>query len=94
MRIATCECYKCHHIVPKTEASQETAEVYTGKSGPSFSFNLTGKSAKPRFNSGRNYYRKKTVWVCNDCKTSSSMSFGQVLIVLIICIIIFAVVMG
>ncbi|NYT45330.1 TonB C-terminal domain-containing protein [Alcaligenaceae bacterium] len=66
-QIARAECVECHRRVPKTEAQQKTVEVKTGRSGASFSFGIFSQKSRPRVNSGRNYYRKKVQWICNDC---------------------------
>lgn len=86
---ATKECFRCHHRYPVTHMSQQTVKVNTGNSGMSLSVGLS-KNKNPRVHSGRQYYRNKTVWICNDCvkvqsSESSTAAFaGLVSIILII----------
>lgn len=71
-RVATCECYKCHHIVPKTQAHQKSIRVHSGDSfGGTFNPN---RSNSARIG-GRSYFRKKNVWICNKCSIKSGINW-------------------
>lgn len=73
MRIAKCECYRCHSIVPKTEARQKIVSENSGRSGISFSVGLT-RNARPRMNTGRQYYSNRKVWICKSCDSGGGGS--------------------
>jgi len=76
-RVSTKECYKCHHRVPATEMTAKTIKVNSGNSGISMSVGV-GKNKNPRFHSGRQYYRNKTVWICSECTESSRITEADV----------------
>jgi uncharacterized protein YecT (DUF1311 family) len=61
----TCECYFCHIRVPKPEAYQVTIERETGRSGGSFRF--YSKSRSTSYSTGRTYYAKRDIWLCQNC---------------------------
>lgn len=54
------ECHYCSSVQPSNLMEKKTIKVHTGYSIPSLVF--TG-----RVRTRRDYYRKKTVWVCKDC---------------------------
>jgi uncharacterized protein YecT (DUF1311 family) len=62
---ATCECYICHIRIPKPAAYQLTIERERGRSGGSFRF--YSKSRSTSYSTGRTYYAKKDIWLCQDC---------------------------
>lgn len=75
------DCYKCGLIVPLEDVRARTIEVESGRSGGFMTyrgsiagytgFGKTGKasrkSAGMSYNTGRTYYKKVKVYVCNDC---------------------------
>jgi hypothetical protein len=72
----TCECYNCYRRVPKPEAQRITIDRETGHS--SGNFGIGGSSSRYSsgnfrtgsnlsYYTGRKYYRKQEVWLCNDC---------------------------
>ena len=65
-RPSTKECTVCHYRHPVTEMHKTNKQVNSGQSGTGFSFNPQ-RSKSVRVNSGRKYYRNKTIWICNDC---------------------------
>jgi len=70
-KASTKECYVCHHRFPVTEMRRESLKQKSGRSGTSAS---VGKSGSWRFYTGRNYYRRREIWICDDCKTPFSVS--------------------
>jgi hypothetical protein len=62
---ATKTCAVCHHRFPVTVMTPIQEYVNTGKSGWSLSLDLSG-AKRHRAHTGRRYYRKKIVWVCNE----------------------------
>lgn len=56
------ECHYCNVILPSNTMIKKTISVHTGYSIPTI--NLYSKSVRTR----RNYYRNKTIWLCEDCK--------------------------
>ena len=72
-RPATKECQRCHYRHPVTEMHKTSTKVNSGRSGLGYSFNPQ-RSKSVRINSGRNYYRNKTIWICDDCWPSHLMS--------------------
>jgi len=64
---AKAECHSCHIRLPKNEMHSEEITYNSGHSGISFSFG--GKC--PRMNTGRQYYRNKTIWYCKDCSDNT-----------------------
>lgn len=78
------QCYYCSDLVDMSRAEQKTIEVESGRSGTSFSLGknflgtLTGKTKGPldvRVHSGRTYYRKKEIWICDECKELESKEY-------------------
>lgn len=66
-RPSTKECKVCHHRFPVNEMVAFEDYVKTGKSGVSFSLDLSKtKNKRHRAHTGRNYYSKKIVWVCKN----------------------------
>ena len=59
----TCECFACYRRVPKPEAHRITIERAKGHTGGSFRFSRRSTS----YSTGRTYYAKQDVWLCNDC---------------------------
>jgi hypothetical protein len=68
-RAATSECPVCHYRYDKPEMHKRSIQVRGGKSGFSASFSPFRKNIVKsiRVNSGRRYYRKKTVFICSGC---------------------------
>ena len=70
-KIAQCACEVCHKIIPRTEAVETYITEKSGHSGFSASSKVSDITSfnlqNFRINSGRNYYRKKKIWVCNSC---------------------------
>lgn len=64
-KIAQSTCTVCHYIMPRTEM-QQRVEVENAGYGLGISGNLNNKRSNPR-GGIRTYYRKKKVWICNDC---------------------------
>lgn len=67
---ATKECAECHHRYPVTFMRKSQERYVSGRSGSSYSFQpgTNGRLVNnPRINSGRKYYRTRTVWTCNNC---------------------------
>jgi len=62
---ATKTCAVCHHRCPVTVMTPIRDYVDTGKSGWSLSLDLSG-AKRYRAQTGRRYYRKKIVWLCNE----------------------------
>jgi hypothetical protein len=60
---ATCECYGCYVRLPKPQAHRVTIEQVKGRSGGSVTFNKRSTS----YNTGRTYYAKKDIWLCDAC---------------------------
>jgi tellurite resistance protein len=75
-KYTTKECYECNIRRPAHQMSQKVIEVKSGKSGISVSFNPQRKQSL-RVNSGRNYYRKKTIWVCKDSRAHGNVSYFE-----------------
>ena len=71
------ECVECNHIYPVSFMEKITRKIKTGKSGRSYSVNKRGSA---RVFSGRNYYRFKDVWVCNNCNNTS---LGKLVLIII-----------
>ncbi len=90
-RVTTKECIICHHRFPVTEMRKERVSKKSGRSGFSFSIPVSGSASKSRLNTGRNYYRTRDVWICNDCPTPLAMKLGKVWRLLIWAVIIFFV---
>jgi hypothetical protein len=70
-KIAQCACEVCHKIIPRTEAVETYITEKSGHSGFSASSKVSDITSfnlqNFRINSGRNYYRKRKIWVCNSC---------------------------
>jgi hypothetical protein len=49
--------------MPKTELHRDTIEIQSGRSSGGVGIGLRGL----RLYSGRTYYRKKEIWLCDDC---------------------------
>jgi hypothetical protein len=62
----TCECYGCYVLLPKPQAHRVTIERAKGRSGGSVTFNKRITS----YNTGRTYYAKQDVWLCDACYAS------------------------
>lgn len=86
-------CYKCGCNIPCGCGSSYQIDVATGKSGGSWSFGTRrGKGGKtvisPRYYTGRTYYKKQTVFVCDECTSKTKQKnigcFGWLVIVLLI----------
>jgi Putative peptidoglycan binding domain len=60
---AVCECYACSRRVPKPEAHRVTIDRESGHSSGNFRFSRRSAS----FYTGRTYYRKQDIWLCNEC---------------------------
>lgn len=58
---------------------QKEIEVKSGSSGASVSFNPLSKNPRNtiRVHSGRSYYRKKKVWLCNDKKAHHNLTYFE-----------------
>lgn len=65
-KYGTAECVYCHIRLKKPEMNSQVTKVKSGNSGTSFSFNPQ-RSKSLRISSGRNYYRKKEIWYCDNC---------------------------
>ena len=67
---ATAECFYCHKRLPKPDMYSDEVSVKSGKSGFSAGISPFSKSKGKnlRVNTGRNYYRQKTIWYCENCK--------------------------
>lgn len=79
-RPATKECQRCHYRHSVTEMHKTNTKVNSGQSGTGFSFNPQ-RSKSIRVNSGRKYYRNKTIWICDDCWPShqTGKAFGGIM---------------
>jgi hypothetical protein len=49
--------------MPKPELHRDTIEIQSGRSSGGVGIGMRGL----RFYSGRTYYRKKEIWLCDDC---------------------------
>jgi hypothetical protein len=58
-----CECYACSRRVPKPDAHRVTIERESGHSSGNFRISRRSTS----FYTGRTYYRKQDIWLCNEC---------------------------
>jgi|GEM_PF-5156730 len=95
------ECYSCGDIVDIGNATQRNISINVGHSGPSittgknFLGTLTGHIKGPldiRVNSGRQYFRNKTVWVCNECSDLDRKDYWRkVKLVFLLCVVSFVV---
>src|SRR5262249_57863167 len=56
-------CYDCSRRMPKPELHRDTIEIQSGRSSGGVGFGLRGF----RLYSGRTYYRKKEIWLCDNC---------------------------
>ena len=59
----SCECYACSRRLPKPQAHRVTIERESGHS----SGNLRISRRSTSFYTGRTYYRKQDIWLCNEC---------------------------
>ena len=66
-------CTQCGLRRPQPHMAQKQITVKSGKSGFSMSISLKPSLKSTRVNSGRNFYRKRQVWVCaeNSCHDPS-----------------------
>ena len=85
---ATCECFCCHLRLPKPQAHKITIERETGRSSGSIRFNRRSTS----YSTGRTYYAKRDVWLCESCyaeylKRTKSRSLVSVLAIAVIILI-------
>jgi Putative peptidoglycan binding domain len=58
-----CECYACSRRVPKPQAHRVTIERESGHSSGNFRISRRSTS----FYTGRTYFRKQDIWLCNEC---------------------------
>ena len=65
---ATYYCYDCSRRMPRTELHRDTIEIQSGRSSGGVGFGLRGF----RLYSGRTYYRKKEIWLCDNCYQARS----------------------
>jgi hypothetical protein len=77
-RASTKECYVCHRRLSVDRMRKEHITKKSGHSGLSFSLLLGNSSTKPRGYSGRNYYRRRDIWICDNCETPISISSRKV----------------
>ncbi len=65
-KVAQSTCVRCHHIYPRTEMTQKTVTSHSGNSYGVYNL-FGGSGTKKAKGSARVHYRKKQIWVCNDC---------------------------
>src|SRR5262249_41429083 len=56
-------CYDCSRRMPRTELHRDTIEIQSGRSSGGVGMGFRGL----RLYSGRTYYRKKEIWLCDNC---------------------------
>lgn len=77
-------CAKCNKRFDASQGQYSKEKVLTGRSGGGLSFGTRGKSV--RYYTGRNIYRYKQVFTCQDCTPSGAISsiFGGLILLLFI----------
>lgn len=84
VKIAKSTCVSCHKILPRTEMQQVAQRVHSGSSiGASMNLFANNKGKRNTRVSGRDYYRNKTVWMCNSCAKENKTSDGSLLYTLL-----------